>query len=106
MSPSYRAANPAGVALWEAIEQRSANGPRLPFTPGTPSAPLDPARLPPMLVLTGDADLYMPPPMLRDFAASLPGAHSAVFAEAGHAVFWEQPLGFNKVVLDFIHSAS
>ncbi|MFD2498611.1 alpha/beta fold hydrolase [Rhizorhabdus histidinilytica] len=58
-----------------------------------------------MLVMTGDADLYAPPPLIRAFARRLPDAELAVFAEAGHALFWEQPEGFNARILSFLQQA-
>lgn len=113
VSPSYRAMNPAGTALWNKLEEESSHGPRAargggPLPAGGPpmaSGPL-PAQIPPLLLLTGDADLYIPPPVMRAFAETIPGCEFAAFAEAGHATFWEQPDGFNRVVLDFLRRHS
>jgi pimeloyl-ACP methyl ester carboxylesterase len=56
----------------------------------------------PTLLLTGDADLYAPPAVLRLFAARIAGSESVVVPEAGHSAYWEQPEIFNRTVLAFI----
>jgi pimeloyl-ACP methyl ester carboxylesterase len=52
-------------------------------------------------VLTGDADLYQPPPVSRIYASHLRGSELAIIGEAGHAAYWEQPLAFNTALLEF-----
>ncbi len=39
----------------------------------------------PTLLITGGADLYAPPPVMRMFAARIRGAETVVFPEAGHS---------------------
>jgi pimeloyl-ACP methyl ester carboxylesterase len=56
----------------------------------------------PTLLLTGDADLYAPPTVLRLFAARIKGAESVIVPEAGHSTYWEQPEVFNRAVLTFL----
>ena len=56
----------------------------------------------PTLLLTGGADMYAPPPLLRLFAARIKGAESVGVPEAGHSSSWEPPEAFNRAVLDFI----
>ncbi|MFL6972794.1 MAG: alpha/beta fold hydrolase [Xanthobacteraceae bacterium] len=56
----------------------------------------------PTLLITGDADLIWLPPLLRLFSRNIPNSESAIVAEAGHSVYWEQPAIFNRIVLDFI----
>jgi pimeloyl-ACP methyl ester carboxylesterase len=56
----------------------------------------------PMLLLTGDADLYIPPAILRAVGKRVPKAEVVIVPEAGHPVFFEQPDAFNRIVLDFI----
>jgi pimeloyl-ACP methyl ester carboxylesterase len=53
-------------------------------------------------MMTGDADLNMPPAIARMFASRFPNAELALIAEAGHSAHWEQPEIFNRLVLDFI----
>ncbi len=38
-----------------------------------------------------------------NFAARAPQAETAVFAQAGHALFVDEPERFNRLVIDFIH---
>ena len=56
----------------------------------------------PTLMLTGGADLYAPPPVMRLFVQRIKGAESVVIPEAGHSAYWEQPDTFNAAVLAFL----
>ena len=105
LGPSYRAGNPAGTARWVELEKIS--------RPPGPPAPAQPLRnrmtfallesiKTPTLLLTGDADLYAPPPLLKLFAARIKGSEISVIPEAGHSTYWEQPEQFNRVVLKFL----
>ncbi|MEA3193090.1 MAG: hypothetical protein QOD26_1423 [Betaproteobacteria bacterium] len=98
LGPSYRAANPEGVRRWaDASRHASPQATRNRIT----YAALETIRTP-TLVLTGDADLYLPPSLLREVASHLLGSVSVVVPECGHSAFWEQPEIFNHAVLDFI----
>lgn len=55
-----------------------------------------------MLLITGDADLYLPPFLLRLVAARFNGSEALIVPESGHSVYWEQPEAFNQAVLEFI----
>jgi pimeloyl-ACP methyl ester carboxylesterase len=98
LGPSYRAANAAGTERWKELAQHVS--PQLTRNRITFAA-LETIKTP-TLLLTGDADLYTPPAVLRLFAARFPDCESAVIPECGHSAFWEQPEQFNQVVLDFI----
>jgi len=105
VGPSYRAANPEGTRRWMELERVS-----------RPPGPLAPAQTMrnrvtfsmlegikvPTLLLTGDADLFAPPFVLRLFAARIKNAESVILPEAGHSAYWEQPEVFNRAVLGFI----
>jgi pimeloyl-ACP methyl ester carboxylesterase len=105
LGPSYRAANPRGTERWMELErtnriegrpspaQRMRN--RITFSL------LEGITLPTLLI-TGDADLYDPPSVLRLFAARIRNSESVIVPEAGHSAYWEQPQIFNQTVLDFI----
>jgi pimeloyl-ACP methyl ester carboxylesterase len=98
LGPSYRAANPEGTQRWkELVRHVKAQPARNPIT----FAALETIKIP-TLLLTGDADLYTPPSVLRLFAARFPNCKSVVVPECGHSAFWEQPDIFNRTVLDFI----
>ncbi|HEY7393114.1 MAG TPA: alpha/beta hydrolase [Bryobacteraceae bacterium] len=105
VGPSYRAANPEGTQRWVELE-------RLSRPPG-PVAPAQPLRNQltfslletihtPTLLLTGDSDLFAPPPIVRMFAAHIKGAEVVIVPEAGHSTYWEQPEVFNRAVLQFL----
>jgi pimeloyl-ACP methyl ester carboxylesterase len=103
LSPSYRAGNPDGVAAWLDLHHQALQGDRL-----NPRAkqPLTWARLEtirrPTLLLTGESDLYTPPSLLRMQALHMPHAEVATIPESGHSPYWEQPIVFNRLVLDFL----
>ncbi|HLH32033.1 MAG TPA: alpha/beta hydrolase, partial [Terriglobia bacterium] len=56
----------------------------------------------PVLFLTGDADMYAPPPILKLFTARVKNSEKKIIPEAGHSSYWEQPEVFNDAVLNFI----
>jgi pimeloyl-ACP methyl ester carboxylesterase len=105
LGPSYRAANPAGTVRWMDLAQRSRATSPLPSPQRSRNrvtfAMLETLRVPTFLV-TGDADLYTPPSVLRLFAARIKHAETLVVPEVGHSAYWEQPAAFNRAVLSFI----
>ncbi len=105
LGPSYRASNPEGTQRWVDLEKISRPpGPPIPAQPmqnRVTFALLETLRIP-TLLLTGGADMYAPPPVLRLFAARIKGSESVIVPEAGHSTYWEQPEVFNRAVLDFI----
>lgn len=56
----------------------------------------------PTLLITGDADMYAPPPLLKLFTARIKNAQTLVIPESGHSGYWEKPEIFNGAVLNFI----
>jgi pimeloyl-ACP methyl ester carboxylesterase len=105
LGPSYRAGDPGGSARWVELGRLSRAAAPLAapqtFRNRLTFALLETLRLP-TLLLTGDADLYAPPPVLRMFAAHITGAESIVIGESGHSTYWERPDAFNHAVFDFI----
>jgi pimeloyl-ACP methyl ester carboxylesterase len=105
LGPSYRADNPGGVARWLALEHVSrapgAAAPPQPMKNRITFAALESLAVPTLLI-TGDADLYTPPAVLRLFAARIKGSALTVLPEAGHSAYWEQPERFNTAVLAFL----
>ena len=105
LGPSYRASNPEGTRRWIELERMSRPG-------GSTAQPqsvrnrimtsvLENIKVP-VLLITGDADLLAPPPLLRFVAARLKNSESLIIPEAGHSAYWEQPEIFNRAVLEFI----
>ena len=105
LGPSYRAANPEGTRRWVELERIS--------RPEGPPAPAQAMRnrvtfaaleqiSTPTLLLTGGADLFAPPPLLKLFSARIKRSESVVVPEAGHSSYWEQPEVFNRAVLRFL----
>jgi pimeloyl-ACP methyl ester carboxylesterase len=108
LGPAYRAADPAGTQRWIDLEhasrtteeiKRPASRNRVTFES------LEGIRAPTLLI-TGDADLYTPPPVLELFRQRIRGAQSVVLPNCGHSAYWEQPELFNRTVLDFLSGAA
>ncbi len=105
LGPSYRAGNPAGTARWLELEKVSRPEGTAPpvqaFRNRLTFALLESIAVP-TLLMTGEADLYSPPPVLRLFAARIKNSESVIVPEVGHSTYWEQPELFNQKVLEFI----
>lgn len=104
LGPSYRAGNPAGAAAWLELEKKAIVGPER-IDPKTTYeltwANVEKIKLPTML-LTGEADLYAPPSIIRMQATHLPQAEVYIVREAAHHAYWEQPETFNRILLAFL----
>jgi pimeloyl-ACP methyl ester carboxylesterase len=105
LGPSYRAANAEGTKRWVELERISrpegAPAPAQTMRNRVTFAELERITTP-TLLLTGDADLFAPPPLLKLFSARIKRAESVIVPEAGHSSYWEQPEIFNRAVLSFI----
>jgi pimeloyl-ACP methyl ester carboxylesterase len=101
LGPSYRAANPQGARRWTELAHHGAPAAQQAKRNRITFAALETIEIP-ALLLTGDADLYTPPSVLRLFASRIRNSESVVIPECGHSAFWEQPELFNRTVLDFI----
>jgi pimeloyl-ACP methyl ester carboxylesterase len=101
---SYRAGNLEGLAEWEKIVAVCWQGGSVRQQSETPNtfARIESDLRVPTLLITGDADLIMPPSRMRGVAPHMPDAELVIVAEAGHSLHWEQPEAFNHAVLDFI----
>ncbi len=101
LSPAYRAGYPEGAARWQALEEISKTQ-RVPIPAKNEVTPERIAAIDvPTLLFTGDSDLYMPPSRLRSYASYWQDPEVAIFREAGHAPYWEQPDAFNRLLVDF-----
>jgi pimeloyl-ACP methyl ester carboxylesterase len=107
LGPSYRGANPQGVALWTELVEKSETG------RGAKQKLVNvvtPERLETLrvrtLLMTGAADLFTPPSIMRMIARHVPNHELVIVPECGHAIYWEQPEIFNRTVLDFIGRAA
>jgi len=103
LGPSYRAADPDGTRHWVELERMSRqNGaPAQPLRNRMTFSMLESVKVPALLI-TGDADMYAPPPLLRMFESRIKGSESFIIPEAGHSGYWEKPELFNRVVLEFL----
>lgn len=103
LGPSYRAGNPEGVKQWEALEHaaRPTTPPPLRAKNQLSWSAIESIRTPAMLV-AGGADLYMPVPLVLEYATHLRDAHTVIIEECGHSAYWEQPGAFNRALLRFL----
>jgi len=108
LGPSYRAADAQGVQRWLELSARGQQpGAAAAAAPGgSGGVPVTFAALgalrTPTLLLTGDADLYTPPAVLRLFGQHMPNATLVIVPDSGHAANWENPEAFNRAVLRFL----
>ena len=104
LSVDYRAANPEGTKRWMAIEHESAQQPRLTQPMRSPQDGAKIATIKtPTLVIGGGADLLAPPALVKLWSDYLPNRKGLeVLPNAGHAVAWEQPEAYNRLVLAFV----
>ena len=105
LGPSYRATDAAGVARWLALSRQGQKSTGAKTQDGGNAevtwAKLEVLKIP-TLLLTGDADLYTPPSVLRMFRMRMRHAESMVIAETGHSSYWENSEAFNAAVLAFL----
>jgi pimeloyl-ACP methyl ester carboxylesterase len=103
LGPAYRAADAEGTKRWIELEHmsRQSGAAAQTYRNRMTFAMLESIKLP-VLLMTGDADMYAPPPLLRMFSTRIKGAESLIIPEAGHSAYWEKPDVFNRAVLDFM----
>jgi pimeloyl-ACP methyl ester carboxylesterase len=103
LGPSYRAANPQGVAKWIELNHKSelGRGARQKLYNVVTPEKLEMLKVP-TLLMTGSADMFTPPEIIRMIARHVPNNEVVIAAECGHSIYWERPDFFNRTVLDFI----
>ncbi|MEV6160725.1 alpha/beta hydrolase [Streptomyces sp. NPDC052052] len=103
LGPSYRGGDQDGTAAWLAVNARARTADAFPqsLAHTITWAALETLTLPVQLV-TGDADLYSPPSVMRLHARHLRDVQTHVVAEAGHNPHWEQPAAWNRLLVSFL----
>jgi pimeloyl-ACP methyl ester carboxylesterase len=107
LGPSYRGANPAGVAKWTELNHKSetGRGARQKLVNVVTPEKLETLKVR-TLLMTGAADMFTPPSIMRMIARHVPNNELVIVPECGHSPYWEQPEFFNRTVLEFIGRAS
>jgi len=107
LGPTYRASNPEGVKRFAELGKWSlaAGSLKQPLGVNVSWADLE-QLVTPTLLVTGEADLFAPPPLQSLVAGHLRNHHIEKIREAGHAAYWEAPKTFNAIVLNFLATAS
>ena len=107
LGPAFRAASPEGAKrfaeLSEAAQPTTPVSQRLGVTVNWQA--LEQLQ-PPVLLVTGEADLFAPPPLHEIIAAHLPSPQMTTMRAIGHAPYWEAPAAFNDIVLDFLENVA
>jgi len=108
LGPSYRWAHPTGVNAWIEMEKKSKGDGIRHGQKAKSNITWDKIRAVniPSFFIAGGADLYQPPSMMRAAAREIPSSETLVVPEAGHAVQWEEPELFNRVVIEFFRKHS
>lgn len=103
IGPSYRGGDPDGLAAWLEIAARARTADAFPqsLAHDITWAALETLTLPVQLI-TGDADLYSPPSVMRLNAGHLRNVETHVVREAGHNPHWEQPASWNRLLISFL----
>lgn len=107
LGPAYRLTNPDGTKRFAELSEAS----RPSAAPGQKRGvavtwrALDHMTLP-VLLVTGEADLYAPPPLQAAIAEHLSNHRLETIRAVGHAAYWEEPETFNAIVLDFLKGGS
>jgi pimeloyl-ACP methyl ester carboxylesterase len=106
LGPSYRAANPAGVQKWIELNNKSetGKGARQKLVNVVSPEKLETLRVR-TLLMTGAADMFTSPSIMRMIARHVPDNEVVIAPECGHSIYWEQPEFFNRTVLGFIGGA-
>jgi len=102
MSAAYRAADPEGLARWEALEEIARYDRELvqPKMHGVTWEEIEGISAPAMLI-AGGADLYITPTLIEMVASHFQVSETHVIPNVGHSAHWEDPETFNMLVLNF-----
>ena len=105
LGPTYRATDPEGTQRFAQLNKLAHAGRPLRQPSGVKVtwAALEAMEISALLV-TGEADLYAPPPLQAMVARHIRNHRLATLRECGHAPYWEQPAAFNNIVLAFLAS--
>ena len=103
LGPSYRGVNPEGVAKWTELNHKSetGRGARQKLVNVVTPEKLETLKVR-TLLMTGAADMFTPPSIMRMIARHVPINEVVIVPECGHSPYWEQPEFFNRTVLGFI----
>jgi pimeloyl-ACP methyl ester carboxylesterase len=103
LGPSYRGANPGGVAKWTELNHISetGKGARQKLVNVVTPEKLGTLKVR-TLLMTGAADMFTPPSITRMIARHVPDNEVVIVPECGHSPYWEHPDFFNRTVLGFI----
>ena len=103
VGPTFRAAEPVRTFLYQQIG--GLNPPRPATANDDPNAPLPQqvaALKVPLLMIEGEEDDVVHPPLMEAFHALVPGSEYVTVPKAGHSVYFENARQFNDLVGTFL----
>lgn len=101
--PSYIVANPQGIKRFVSLQDKATQRKGVEQHANHMITPKTLEKIKTRtLLLTGDADLSTPPSLMKMVASHIPNNKLVIVPEAGHTPFWEYPLLFNRILLDFL----
>ncbi len=103
VSANYRAADPEGLARWEALEHiaRYDESIMQPLMHGVTWEEVAQITAP-VMILAGGADLFVTPTAMDYAAQRFRMAESHTVPNVGHSAYWEDPRTFNTLLLNFM----
>ena len=103
LGPAFRAANPEGTKRFITLSSEAKPDTLVNQALGVTVnwQALENLQVP-VLLITGEADLYAPPPLHELIASHLPNPQMKTMRAIGHAPYWEAPNSFDDIVLDFL----
>jgi 3-oxoadipate enol-lactonase len=106
LSPGFRQRSPAGAFLYRSIQ--ALNPPRDDGFRTRSVVTAEQVRTlhVPVLFIEGDVDVLIPPEVIRAAQPLFASAHIARVEDAGHSVYFEKPVEFNRLVDAFFNEAS
>ena len=60
------------------------------------------ARKIPTLLIVGEQDVLVPPPIIEAFHRKMIGSELVKVPGAGHSSYWEKPDDYNRIVHEFL----
>jgi pimeloyl-ACP methyl ester carboxylesterase len=105
--PSYICAHPEGIQRFIDIQDEVSKRKGVEQHTNYKVVPetLETLRMP-TLLLTGEADLSTPPSLMKLVAKHVPNNLFVTVPESGHSPYWEYPLLFNKIMLEWLGAHS
>ncbi len=102
VGPTFRAAEPVRTFLYQQIGGLNPPRPEAPNDPKAATPKQVAALKNPILMIEGEEDDVVHPPLMEAFHALIPGSEYVTVPKAGHSVYFENARQFNDLVGTFL----